>query len=207
VKGSDASKTFDTTFCGEGGDQNLFAKIIRGEVPQWRIWEGTTHIAFLTPFLSTPGVTVVASRKHLSSNIFELDDEDYEALVGAAHLVATILKNSMGLTECGMFFEGLEIDCAHVKLVPVIADAGTLSRTTETEDFHEQYLVFLATRLGPLAEDPTGIRQLADEMRARLEPIGLSILSRSNNSKSGRRGAMPLFLNNRYLDCLVDPHS
>ena len=83
VKDSDALKSFDTTFCAEDGDQDLFARIVRGEVPQWRIWESTIHVAFLTPFPSTPGVTVVVPRKHLSSDVFDLDVQDYEALVSA----------------------------------------------------------------------------------------------------------------------------
>jgi diadenosine tetraphosphate (Ap4A) HIT family hydrolase len=184
VKSSDALRIFDTTFCGQDGDQNLFARIIRGEVPQWRIWESKTHVAFLTPYPSTPGFTVLVPRYHLSSDIFDLDDENYEALMRAAHLVAKLLKDSMGLAECGMFFEGLEIDYAHVKLVPVIRDAVITSQKPETEAFHEQYLGFLSTRLGPPAKDMNGICRLANEMRARLAPVALKHSSRSNNSKS-----------------------
>jgi diadenosine tetraphosphate (Ap4A) HIT family hydrolase len=202
VKGSDALKTFDTTFCGEDGNQNLFARIIRGEVPQWRIWESKTHVAFLTPYSSTLGFTVLVLRKHLSSDIFDLDDEDYEALMRAAHLVANLLKDFMGLTECGIFFEGLEIDYAHVKLVPVIKDDVTLGQKTETEAFYEQYLGFLSTRLGPLSENMNGICQLADEMRARLAPVASQKLSRSNNSKSVGRGVVPRLSCNNYLGCL-----
>ena len=48
---------FDYTFYGEKSDANLFARIVRGELPQRRIWESKHHVAFLTPFPNTTGMT------------------------------------------------------------------------------------------------------------------------------------------------------
>ena len=49
---------FDNTFFGDKSDANLFARIVRGEIPQRRIWESKQHVAFLTPFANTPGMTL-----------------------------------------------------------------------------------------------------------------------------------------------------
>ena len=46
---------FNNTFFGEQSDTNLFAQIVRGELPQRRIWENQQHVAFLTPFPNTIG--------------------------------------------------------------------------------------------------------------------------------------------------------
>ena len=46
---------FNNTFFGEKSDTNLFAQIVRGELPQRRIWESQQHVAFLTPFANTTG--------------------------------------------------------------------------------------------------------------------------------------------------------
>ena len=46
---------FNNTFFGEESDTNLFAQIVRGELPQRRIWESEQHVAFLTPFANTIG--------------------------------------------------------------------------------------------------------------------------------------------------------
>ena len=46
---------FNNTFFGEKSDTNLFAQIVRGELPQRRIWESQQHVAFLTPFANTIG--------------------------------------------------------------------------------------------------------------------------------------------------------
>jgi hypothetical protein len=56
-------------------DSNLFARLVRGEIPQWRVWEDDMHIAFLTPFPNTPGFTVLIPRRHLSSDILSLEDD------------------------------------------------------------------------------------------------------------------------------------
>ena len=112
------AEAFNKHFDGETSNQNIFARIIRGEAPQWRIWEDKSHVAFLTPFGNTPGYTVVVPRKHLGSDIFGLEDQDFTGMVEAAHKVAQYLKRSFGVKRCGIFFEGFEIDYAHVKLVP-----------------------------------------------------------------------------------------
>ena len=68
------SKEESKEFHGDASDQNLFAKLIRGEIPQWRVWEDSTHVAFLTPFPNSPGLTVLIPRRHLSSDIFRFVD-------------------------------------------------------------------------------------------------------------------------------------
>jgi hypothetical protein len=55
---SGISQPFDYLFEGDQSDNNLFARIVRGELPQWRVWEDDQHVAFLTPYANTPGFTV-----------------------------------------------------------------------------------------------------------------------------------------------------
>lgn len=52
---SGIARPFNHTFFGEKSDANLFARIVRGELPQRRIWESEHHIAFLTPFANLTG--------------------------------------------------------------------------------------------------------------------------------------------------------
>lgn len=79
---------FNNRLNGKSTDQNLFARIIRGELAQWRIWEDDSHVAFWTPFANTPRYTVLVPRKHLSSDIFGLNDHGYVDIITAAHTVA-----------------------------------------------------------------------------------------------------------------------
>ncbi len=46
---------FNHIFFGNTSDRNLFARIVRGELPQKRVWESEHHVAFLTPYANTTG--------------------------------------------------------------------------------------------------------------------------------------------------------
>jgi diadenosine tetraphosphate (Ap4A) HIT family hydrolase len=160
---------YDKSFHGENNDSNLFARIIRGEITeQWRIWESPSHVAFLTPFANTPGYTVLVPRKHTSSDIFSLAPDDYNALaVDAACSVSALLKKALGLDMCGMFFEGLEIDYSHVKLVPV----HTSKKLGEPlrEEFRELYRGSVSTKLGLTKYPEEELQRMNSELRARFE--------------------------------------
>ena len=127
-------------------NQCLFARLVRGEIPQWRIWEDDHHLAFLTPFANMPGFTVLIPRRHLSSDILSLKNQDYESLVRSTHTVSNILMQAMGAKQVGMFFEGFEINYAHVKLVPVPAEFSEPPESTSK--YHDVYPGYLTTQLG-----------------------------------------------------------
>ena len=157
----------DCHFKGDESDQNLFARIVRGEIPQWRVWEDESHVAFLTPFGNTPGFTVLVPRTHLQSDIFRLPTEHYEALVVAAQRVAQHLMAAFGTDQCGMFFEGFEVDYAHVKLIPIHkrADAQFSELVPPVLPPFEVYPGYLSTQFGPVTSDWAKISSDALKMR------------------------------------------
>lgn len=128
-------------------DTNLFARLVRGEIPQWRVWEDDHYVAFLTPFPNTPGLTVVIPRRHLSSDIFSLDTQEFVPLIRAAHHVSRMLATALEIERVGMFFEGFEIDYAHVKIVPVLREVDETAESVGT--FYEKYPGYLTTQPGP----------------------------------------------------------
>jgi L-asparaginase / beta-aspartyl-peptidase len=135
-------------FNGSNDDENLFARIVRGEVEQWRIWESATHVAFLTPFPNTIGYTVLVPRRNLDSNILGLGDADFYDLASAIHEVSSLLKASLGVKRVGIIFEGMEIDYAHVKLIPIIEN-GPLKTSNNAEKYSESYLGYVSSKPGP----------------------------------------------------------
>lgn len=155
-KVSGLSQPFQYFFVGDQSNQNLFARIVRGELAQWRVWEDDQHVAFLTPFANTPGFTVLVPRAHLASDIFSLDEEAYSKLMAAAHTVARILKEALGSGRCGMIFEGFEIDYAHVKLIPIHDQtmlAGTSPAGSREARYVEKYQGYVTSLHGPFIED------------------------------------------------------
>jgi diadenosine tetraphosphate (Ap4A) HIT family hydrolase len=138
--------------------QNLFAKIIRGELEQWRVWESDSHVAFLTPFGSAPGKTVLVPRKHVDSDILSTPIEDFESLAAATWDVVTVLMRSrLEPDRVGLIFEGMEIDWAHAKLIPVCGDVG---ESPSEQPFVEKYTGAVSSQPGP-----TVAREDLEEMR------------------------------------------
>ena len=153
---SGIKEPFNYHFDGDSFDQNLFARIISGELPQWRVWEDDSHIAFLTSFGNTPGYTVLVPRKHLGSDIFRLEDQEYAGMIKAAYTVAQHLITTFQVEHCGMFFEGYEIDYAHIKLVPVhqnYSNRKIVVPILGPAAYHKAYEGYLTTQFGPLASD------------------------------------------------------
>jgi len=152
-------KTPSYDYLDDPSDDNLFAKLVRGEIPQWRVWEDDAHVAFLTPFANTTGFTVLVPRRHLSSNVLSLNDSEFAPLMGAVWKVSQFLKQGLQVPRVGIFVEGFEIDYAHVKLIPVQADSDDGESQTATQSagpYLEEYPGFLSTQLGPL-RSPTDL--------------------------------------------------
>ncbi|XP_042360387.1 uncharacterized protein LOC121956311 [Plectropomus leopardus] len=151
-----APSCFD--FFGDASNDNLFSRIVRGEQQQWRVWEDSEHVAFLTPYPNTPGLTVVVPRKPLSSDIFKLEEADYKALILATYKVAQLLKEGMRARDVALIFEGFEIDYAHAKLIPLLpAPDGTKPAELQPESF-QSYPGYVSSLHG-LAADPEDLRK------------------------------------------------
>ncbi len=141
------------TFLGDPSDAGLFPRIVRGEEKQWRVWEDEEHVAFLTPYPNTPGLTVLVPRKPLSSDIFRLEEPDYQRLVLASRKVSRLLEAGLGAWGVGLIFEGFEIDYAHAKLIPLIssADEAEMSLSCPAPEFFDRYPGYVTSVSGPPA--------------------------------------------------------
>jgi len=157
-------------FKGDHEDSNLFARLVRGELPHSRVWEDGEHVAFLTPFANTPGFTVLVPREHLASDIFSIKDTNYANLMDASYTLAGYLMKSFGVPRCGMIFEGFEIDYAHVKLIPihsrdVYSQSLESGPTTEIAPYEEKYQGHVTSLNGPLLQDQESLVLDASSLR------------------------------------------
>ncbi|XP_033825563.2 uncharacterized protein LOC117373607 [Periophthalmus magnuspinnatus] len=144
----------DYTFLGEDpAHPGLFSRIVRGEELQWRVWDDPGHVAFLTPFPNTPGLTVVVPRRPLPSDIFSLEEQDYVSLVQASRSVALLLLRSLAASAVGMIFEGFEINYAHVKLMPLFSSCSSRGEQigARAAPFYSIYPGFVSSEDGPEA--------------------------------------------------------
>ncbi|XP_043086820.1 uncharacterized protein LOC122333320 [Puntigrus tetrazona] len=161
----DPNTPADYSFLGDPSDPGLFPRIVRGEEKQWRVWEDDEHVAFLTPFPNTPGLTVLVPRKPLSSDIFRLEEDDYRRLALASRKVSRLLEAGLGAWGVGLIFEGFEIDYAHAKLIPLIFPPGEaeMSLSCPAPEFFDRYPGYVTSVSGPPVS-----RESLQEIAARL---------------------------------------
>jgi len=102
----------------------IFCKIIKGEIPCFKIYEDEKHIAFLDIFPLRTAQTVVVPKDHVPSSLFALPDGVYHDLFAAGKRVAERLEISLGAERTMIVGEGLEVPHAHLKLYPRFKDEG-----------------------------------------------------------------------------------
>lgn len=98
----------------------IFCDIVNNNAPSHKIWEDEKHIAFLSIFPNTEGVSVVIPKAHYGSYLFDLEDSTISELVLAAKKVAKLLDSSLpDVGRTGLIFEGFGVDHIHAKLFPM----------------------------------------------------------------------------------------
>ena len=102
-------------------DENcVFCKIVSNEIPSYKIWEDSEHVAFLTLWPNTEGFTVLAPKEHYPSYFAEVPEEVVLKLVSAARKVAKLLDESLDdVGRTGLIFEGFGVNHLHLKLSPM----------------------------------------------------------------------------------------
>lgn len=98
----------------------IFCKIAKGEAPAYKIWEDEKYLAFLSIFPNTEGFSVVITKEHYPSYVFDLPEEILIGLVMAAKQTVKLLDTKLeDVGRTGMIFEGFGVDHVHAKLFPM----------------------------------------------------------------------------------------
>lgn len=121
----------------------IFSRIAAGEIPSYKVAEDERHFAFLDINPVSEGHVLVIPRKE-TDYIFDLSDEDYEALMLFAKRVAKALKKALPCAKIGMSVIGLDVPHVHVHLVPMNSGADM--------DFCGKKLTLPAERMAEIAE-------------------------------------------------------
>ena len=100
---------------------SIFTKIVRGEIPCHKVYEDDRTFAFLDIHPAQPGHTLVIPKKQIQF-IWDLDDEDYIAVMTTAKKVARHLRSTLGVPHIGVKVIGLDVPHTHVHLIPFTTD-------------------------------------------------------------------------------------
>jgi len=149
----------------------LFCKIAKGEINSPGIfWQDDNFMAFLSIFPSVEGFTVVIPKKHYPSDVLTMPDEDLKNFIIVAKKVSEILLGHFeDVGRVGLVMEGLGIDHAHIKLIPMHGTPNLKKGLWEKIesgklDYFETYPGYLASNDGPAA-NPEKIKELAEELK------------------------------------------
>ena len=115
---------------------SIFTKIIQGEIPCYKIYEDDKTFAFLDIHPETPGHTLVVPKNEIDK-IYDLPDEDYEALMATVKKLSQHMEKVLGVRTLWKVV-GTDVPHAHVHLMP-LDESWQYSRTLDLtpEEFEQ----------------------------------------------------------------------
>ena len=97
---------------------SVFSKIIKGEIPCYKIAEDERYFAFLDINPLKAGHTLVVPKQE-TDYIFDLDDELLTGLIIFSKRIAAAIRSAFPCNRIGIAILGLEVPHAHIHLVPM----------------------------------------------------------------------------------------
>jgi len=106
----------------------IFCKIIRGEIPSWKLFENDHIIAFLDITPISKGHTLVVPKRHAPS-FDDLKEEEIAQIGQAIQRIAPALLKSVNATAYNIGMNngkdaGQVVDHAHVHIIPRFPNDG-----------------------------------------------------------------------------------
>lgn len=96
----------------------IFTKIVKGEIPAYKVAEDSQFLAFLDVNPNAKGHVLCIPKKE-TDKIWDLEEERYRALMRFVRCVATALEQTVPCKRVGMAVVGLEVPHVHVHLIPL----------------------------------------------------------------------------------------
>jgi len=132
---------------------NIFAKILRGEIPSVAVYEDANTFAFMDAMPQTDGHTLVIPKEN-AQTIFELSENGAANLIAVTIRIARAVKIGMGaegitLTQFNGAAAGQSVPHIHFHILP--RWSGTMLR-----------------RHGGSMEDPEKLKRIAEQIKAAL---------------------------------------
>nr|WP_315091786.1 HIT family protein [uncultured Alloprevotella sp.] len=116
----------------------LFSKIVAGEIPSYRCAENEEFYAFLDISPLSQGHTLVIPKRE-EDYFFDLTDDELSRMIVFTKRVARAIKTAFPCLKVGMAVLGLEVNHAHIHLVPM--------QTEGDMDFRKEKLQFSAKEM------------------------------------------------------------
>ncbi len=97
---------------------SIFSKIVKGEIPCYKIAEDDNYFAFLDINPLQEGHTLVIPKIEVDY-IFDIEDEILAGMMVFAKKIATAIDKAIPSKRVGVAVLGLEVPHAHIHLIPL----------------------------------------------------------------------------------------
>lgn len=97
---------------------SIFSRIVKGEIPSYKVAEDERFFAFLDINPMAKGHTLVIPKQEVDY-IFDLDDDILKDMVIFAKKVAKSIEKAINCKRVGIMVVGLEVPHAHIHLIPI----------------------------------------------------------------------------------------
>ena len=110
---------------------SVFTRIVKGEIPCYKVAEDDRYFAFLDINQLAKGHTLVIPKEE-TDNIFDLDDRTLADMMVFAKRIARKIQANIACKKVAVVVLGLEVPHAHIHLIPINSEKDV--------DFHREKL-------------------------------------------------------------------
>jgi len=97
---------------------SIFTRIVKGEIPCYKVAETEDYLAFLDVRPVAKGHTLCIPKKEVDY-IFDVENDLLAGLMLFAKRVAKAVEQEVPCLRCGVAVIGLEVPHAHIHLIPM----------------------------------------------------------------------------------------
>lgn len=97
---------------------SIFTKIVKGEIPSYKVAEDENYYAFLDINPLSKGHTLVIPKTEVDY-IFDLDDDTYNGIFKFSKKISKAIEKAVDCLRIGVVVYGLDVPHAHIHLIPL----------------------------------------------------------------------------------------
>lgn len=100
----------------------IFCKIVRGELPSFKVYEDEKTLAFLDIHPINPGHALVIPKNH-ADTIFDISPEEWANVTEVTRMLAGVIEHAVGATGINLMMNNREhagqiVGHAHMHIIP-----------------------------------------------------------------------------------------
>ncbi|MEN9918881.1 MAG: hypothetical protein RL662_1317 [Bacteroidota bacterium] len=126
---------------------SIFSKIIKGEIPCYKIAENERFFAFLDIKPMAKGHVLVIPKQE-TDYLFDLDDQCLSEMIVYSKQIAKAIQKTIACKRVGIMVIGMEVPHAHIHLIPINKE-GDMSLANERLTLAPDELKQIADTIAP----------------------------------------------------------